>query len=286
MTIEDNAGAFASGDDEALLNDVLSAGDGDDEGGTPPSPEPDPQPEPDPAPAPEPAPAAPAAPVAPPAPEPEAARHVPITALLDEREKRQALQRRLEELERAQAKPAAPAPEIWDAPDQYVQQHVAPVAQQAQQVRDYFSERLAVQAHGKETVDAALGSMEQAYRSGDPEARAAYNKIMSSPDPYEGLVEWHKRNEVVRNPEGFKARVADDLLKDPSFLARAAEALKATASLNPIVAPAQAGKSATALPSVSRVGTPAAVAAQVEDLADDELLASITRDERGRFVRR
>lgn len=288
----DGEQASAPADDDAkLFDEVLSGQPERDE----PEPAPEPPqaaPEPSPEPAPAPAAAEPARPSEPPQPGQEpVVRHVPLRELLDERERRQAAERRAEDRDRvlrdllAKQQQGEQQPAIWDDPDRYVDrrldQRVAPVMDRLTQTVLALSERQARKEHGN-VVDKALDAMNAAYHGGDPEAQAAYSRIMNSPDPYGDLVVWHKRTEVIRDPNAYRQRTADELLKDPAFLQRAIEAHRAAASTNPVTSRPNA---AASLPSVSRVGTPAPPEDDVETFGKltDEEVYDYVRDDKGRF---
>lgn len=299
MTVDNDQDALAALSDEDLFEATLSGPDLDAE---PPAPEPEPEPAPalapEPVAPPVPEPVVAPAPEAPKAPEPQPAPKqdhvVPLHVLLEERRE---FQRRLDEL-RGQAKPKepeAPKPELWENPDDYVdqrvQQTVAPVAQSQAQIVEHFSKMLAVRDHGQEAVQSAYVAMDSAVKSGDPEAYAAYRRVMSSMDPYGELISWNKRQSVLRevgnDPAAYRAKVQDDALSDPAFLAKAAERLRAQAAANPIVSlpagsPGSAAPTAVTLPSVSRAGSPAPARAETELVPDMELFQQLTASPRRR----
>lgn len=142
---------------------------------------------------------------APPAPEPEAKpdpQHVPITALLDERDKRKAMEQELERLRAAQKPPEAPVvPDMFDDPEgfaAYQDQKVQAVVY-AQNLR--FSERMAVKEHGAETFTKAK-EWGLAKCDTDPHFNA---KVAASDDPYELVVSEWKREQIASqfNPDDF-----------------------------------------------------------------------------------
>jgi hypothetical protein len=108
--------------------------------------EPAPVAEPAAAPEPAPAPTAEAKPDIPPG-------HAPITALLDEREKRKELERQLQELQRQQTAPKAPDPD--EDPDAFNAYRIDQAQTAVLNARLDMSEELAREKHGNETVDAA-----------------------------------------------------------------------------------------------------------------------------------
>lgn len=172
------------------------------------------------------------------------APHVPRKALEDERKKRQELERRLADLEKAaqppQRQPQAQqqqAPVItqedlerlwWENPAQAaaIVQHFATQNALAQAERMVMSreldrsERRARKTHGDETVSAAL---EQAQKAG------MISAFLNEEDPYQSLMDWHKEVEAVRDPASLKERLRAELMAEmglnpaaPKSAARAA----------------------------------------------------------------
>lgn len=294
MTDGDNAVAFASGEDEALFDAALNAPETGfaDEPAAPAASEPQPEPASAPVvpaaapaePAPAPAPVEPAA-----APEP---RRVPLAELQRERERRQALERELEAL-RKPAEPAKPAPQVWDDPDGFVDHRVKetvnPVLSRVEQVTHTYSERDAVREHGRETVDAAVRSLEERCAAGDREAIGNLQGFMRSVDPYGEMVAWHKestgRAVLGTDPDAYQAK----LLDDPAFLARALAAAQAKAATNPVTSAAPSKPATPSLPSLNKSGQNAPAQSPDDALAalDDNgwyEIATRPRDAQGRFA--
>jgi hypothetical protein len=139
------------------------------------SPEPAPEPAPAPAPVPEPTPAAPP-------PEPG---HVPISAMLDEREKRQALEREIADL-RKNAQPAPAGPDPFEDPAAYTQQV-------ALNIKLDLSEDMARGKHGDEVVNQARDWV-MAKMGESPTFR---DEVLSNRNPYEFAVQAWQRDQVV-----------------------------------------------------------------------------------------
>lgn len=141
----------------------------------------------------------------PPAPEPEAKpdpQHVPITALLDERDKRKKLEEEIERFKAAQKPAEAPAvPDMFDDPEGFAayQEQKVQQAVYAQNLR--FSERLAAKEYGAETF-AKAKEWGIAKCDADPHFNA---KVAASDDPYELVVSEWKRDQVASqfNPDDF-----------------------------------------------------------------------------------
>lgn len=100
---------------------------------------------------------------------------------------------------------------------------IAPVLQTMQNNRVETSMKLAHAKHGDKFVKAmdALGRLNPQSM----EDRETVQRIYNSPDQGEALVEWHGRNETLRevgpDPAAFKDRIAKEtretLMKDPEF---------------------------------------------------------------------
>lgn len=147
---------------------------------------------------------------APPAPEPEPTR-VPITAMLDEREKRQAAERELQQLRQwreqmeAQARAAQQkTPDIYEDPEGFVRQTQASVQQALWNERLNMSEALARDKFGDETVESARDAFMRAAQANP----AIYAEMRQHPNPYSYVVNWHKRqsilSEIGEDPDKWK----------------------------------------------------------------------------------
>lgn len=162
--------------------------------------------EPAPAPEPEPEPVVAAQPEPPPAPLPATEPQippgfVPVSALSDERNKRQAVEAQLQALQRPAAPPAqrrepTPAPDPFEDFDAYQ----AWEQEQRAGERAAWSERLAVAVHGQEMVEKVKG-----WASVRAEADPVFRQQTAfSPDPYGLAVEEYQRHEALQmltNPE-------------------------------------------------------------------------------------
>lgn len=149
-------------------------------------------------PAPEPAPQAPVVETKPEAkPEPG---HVPITALLDEREKRKELERRLAALEEQRQSTAAPDP-VAD-PYGYQQHLMQSVQQQVIDTRLNMSEVAARRHYGNDVTDAA----KEWALSKFAQNPAFQQEVISQPDPYGYAVEAYKRDQIASQvtPDDFE----------------------------------------------------------------------------------
>lgn len=129
-----------------------------------------------------------------PAPQEQEARHVPISAMLDERDKRKALEaerdRYKQELEQARQKPVQNVPDPYDDPQGFAAYQEQRVQEAVTQQRFQMSELMAKQVHGEETVTkASEWALEKA--NSDPAFAAAYHR---QAHPIDWIVQQHKRD--------------------------------------------------------------------------------------------
>lgn len=171
----------------------------------------------------------PASPTEPPAAEPVQAEpgskpvepgFVPVTAMLDERDKRKQLEQELEQYRSQQKQTEQPAPpDIFEDPEGWQ-------AYQAQQFQGaLYSQRLdmsyrfAAQSHGQETVDAAMEWGMKRCAS-DPHFNAM---VMNNPDPVGFAVQQYQREQVASQVdlsefEQFKAwKQAQEAVTPPAI---------------------------------------------------------------------
>lgn len=139
------------------------------------------------------------------------AGYVPLAALLDEREKRQKMEREAEELRRwrqqFEAEASQKKPDFYDNPEaalqqvQHQTQHML-VAEKLRQSR-FFAER----EYGQELVNEAY-----AYFDQHPEQSHA---LLNEPSPFHAAVEHYKRQkaiaEIGTDPEAYKAKIRAEL---------------------------------------------------------------------------
>lgn len=124
------------------------------------------------------------------APKPEPG-HVPITALLDEREKRKELERRLAALEEAKQDVIAPDPTI--DPYGYQQHLMQQVQQQVLDTRLNMSETAARRHYGDEKTEAAKAWALEKFAA-NPAFQA---EVLNQPDPYGYAVEAYQRDQIA-----------------------------------------------------------------------------------------
>lgn len=216
---------------------------------------------------------------------------IPPSRLREEAEARRAAEReaaelrgRIAALESRQQNPQPQQdqqrPDFWENPDAYVQSALNPVQEQLQQQREIFSKMITEQVHGKDVVDAAYQAFVQAAQANPGALAGQYQQFMRSENPYGELVNWHKQQQVFKevgaDPSAYRAKLLEDALKDPAFLAKALETARGTAqqSGNIIAKPA-----VSSLPSLNKVGATALPEAASE-LSDAELFSRATTGRR------
>lgn len=132
-----------------------------------------------------------------------APQHVPLAAMLDERDKRKALEAELAQFraQQAQQQPE-PAPDMFEDPDGYRNYQDQKVAQTAYQMNLRWSERIASIQHGEETVSQAKQWGYDRCNS-DPYFNA---KVASSEDPVGFVVSEWKREQIASSvtPDDFE----------------------------------------------------------------------------------
>lgn len=145
-----------------------------------------------PAPSPEPAPAAPQAPVVAEAPQtPDREIGGVMRAMLDEREKRQALEKQLRDMQAAQPRPAAP--DRYEDPDGYEAHQAALIDQRLYAQNLTISKRFAERQYGTETV-AKVHDWVVEKCDADPLFNA---QMRRSDDPYEAAMQAYNREEIL-----------------------------------------------------------------------------------------
>jgi len=159
----------------------------------------------------------PAAPVAQPAPpaEPAKEQHLaPLTALLDEREKRQAAEREASELrawrqqqEERQRASQMQAPDPRQDPDGALEYQRAVFQQQLYNTRLQTSRFLAEQQFGADTVKEAFEFFDK-----NP---ALSHQFVEHPSPFHAAVEFYKRQKVAEevgaDPAAYRARLEAEI---------------------------------------------------------------------------
>lgn len=171
----------------------------------------------------------PPAPAAPTAAEPLEGTHVPLAALKAEREKRQAHERRIAELEQAvqRQQPPAPEPDFYADPTQYVQQEVQGVRQQMTQAFHAALEADAREAHAD--YDEVLAELAIAAQ----ENPALRQQVFTSPNPAKAAYKLGKQlreMKAMQDPAAYRAQIAAEIRAEIAAEAAAKESARAAAA--------------------------------------------------------
>lgn len=121
-------------------------------------------------------------------------------------------------------------PDLFENPQAFVDhfskgvdQKLGAQTQQLGNMRVELSMQIASAVHG-ETFDKAFAAL-KSLNPRDPDAQMTVRRIMASDNPGRAVIDWHKRNETLRevgdDPAKFRERVATEtreaLMKDPDF---------------------------------------------------------------------
>lgn len=154
--------------------------------------------------------------------EPVAAKtegHVPSGRLREEAEARRRAEARVAALEaqfqqfqqQHQPQPQkVEEPEIWQDPNAWVEHKQATLRNTVTATNEFWSEKFAVMQHGAEKVEKAKSAVLEAVQRGELSRDAIRQGFASSRDPIGDIVTWYDRNEAVRDPEGYKARIIEE----------------------------------------------------------------------------
>lgn len=135
--------------------------------------------------------AAPAAEGAPPAPTERQSRDVPITALLDEREKRQRAEAALEALRRQQPQQQPQMPDPVEDAAGYTQAVYQQIEQMRQSDRLAMSQFLAEDKYGKALVDEAMAFF-------DTQPRHVSAQFLTERSPFHAAVAWFQNHKAMQ----------------------------------------------------------------------------------------
>jgi len=203
-----------------------------------------------------------------PATTPEPQRTVPLDALTairgENRELKQQLQemaRRFSALEQRPVQPqqppqpAAKPKDFWEDPNAFVAEQLTPIQQQLQASNLRTSKMLAVQAHGRDTVQEAFQALGEALQT-TPQARFEYQQIMASDHPYDEMVAWHRKHQAMSrvgtDPDAWLEAEIQKRIADPAFQAKVLETARGSASAN---GQSQQQPLTSVPPSLSRIPT-------------------------------
>lgn len=132
----------------------------------------------------------------------------------------------------AQPQQEKPAPNLFEAPEEYITSQLSPVQQQLQEMREELWESRASALHTPEALQAAKEAA--GALAGTPQGRALHEHIMAGGNPFDNLVKWHKQQQVYSrigdNPDAWLDAEIEKRMQDPQFLAQAVERARAGAS--------------------------------------------------------
>jgi hypothetical protein len=177
---------------------------------------------------------------APPEPVKEKPDHIPSWRLKEEADSRREAERRalayeqqlsqLQQQMQAMQQPKEPI-DIFANPEAYTQSVEQQMTEKLRAMEANFSLRLAHNKHGEVFTEAFEEVMQRPLQ--DPMRQ----QVINSPDPGETLVSLYQRErtlkEVGTDPAAYKAKILEDALKDPSFLAQAMQTARQTAGAQP-----------------------------------------------------
>ncbi len=164
-------------------------------------------------------------------------QHVPLKVLLEERERRQNLekqaaqmtealqymQRMVQQQQPQPQQPQAPQQTIFDGPEEYLRTNVMePLRNEGYrtmlEIRDGMSRDYANDKYGEKVVEAAFEAMKKVRNT--VEGDAAYRQIMQHGNPYKALVQWHQRHRaheaIGQDPDGWLRQRQQEWVKDPN----------------------------------------------------------------------
>lgn len=215
-----------------------------------------------------------------PTPEPEAT--IPSWRLREEAEARRqaeerarALEGRLQEIA-THLQQQQKQPDFFDNPDQatqrLIQQYMQPYAEQTRQTLMQLSKMVAGTRHGDDKVEEA----EQAFLKARAEQTldiADYEKVVTAPNRYDAVVQWHKRQSVLSSvgddPAAWFERQLEAKMADPAFQGKLLEKIQGGAATRP---------SLTKLPpSLSRSTAAKGNDDATGDMSDSSLFAFATK---------
>lgn len=191
---------------------------------------------------------------APPAAPEEKPQAIPISALLDEREKRQAAERRLAELE-SQQRAQEQKPDYFGDPEGAIAVERQQFAKALWNHKLDISEIIARQQYGDELVAQAQDAFMQAARQNPALAMDLQRQL----NPYGFAVSWHMQQqalaEIGSDPAAYKAKLRAELMAE----------LQAQAPAAPVQAQRPATTPPRSMASAPAAGSPRAVPAASPD---------------------
>jgi len=217
--------------------------------------------------------------------------HVPSWRLREEREAREAAdrrfneaqaqwQRQLQELQSRLPKTEEPkAPDVFEDPNRFlehgVRQAVDPIKSEIGQLREFYSRREAVREHGQEKVKAAYDAVANGMQSRDPEVMAIYQRAMQSMDPFGEIVSWHQQktvfNQIGNDPNAWFEKELEKRLADPQFASAQLQKIQSGVRQQP------SGNTIKLPPSIGKVPSSQSASDDAGDMRDGSLFAHALR---------
>jgi len=225
-------------------------------------------------------------PPAPPPVEPPAEPTIPPWRLREEAEARRMAEDRARMLEARLNEVAAhiqqnqKQPDFFDNPDAATQQLIMrtlqPYAEETRRNLMYMGKMVAAARHGEDKVEEAEQAFLQA-RAAESLDPADYERVVQSPNRYDAVVQWHKRQSVLASvgddPNAWFERQLEARMADPQFQAKVLEKVRGSAATKP--------SEVRLPPTLSRTTAAASNAgASVGDLSNESLFAYALGDKR------
>lgn len=172
-----------------------------------------------------------------PAPQQDRAGYVPIDAMLTEREKRQGLERELQQLRASQQEKPQARPDAFDNPDEYDRYVEQQIDSRVQKVRADTSYALAVRDYGKDDVEAARAwALEKAQK--DPVFNQQVGTVFATEMlPVDWVVQQHKRDALLTDI-GDPSKLDDWFAREATKRGYAMQSATPAAAIPVAVAPA------------------------------------------------
>lgn len=184
--------------------------------------------------------------------------NVPSWRLREVREAREAAERKAEEatreryalqsqLEQMQNElkqlrtPKAEPVDFFADPDNALKQRIEPLqsdlAQFKNELRLEMSKELAVIKYGEPAVKEMEAAIQQAMDSRHPDVPSLSARMRNSNNPVSVAMDWYKNQKLLSETGGdlaaYKAKVREEALKDPEFMAKAMESARTQAGAAP-----------------------------------------------------
>jgi hypothetical protein len=164
---------------------------------------------------------------------PQQGHQVPLSELLNTRERAQSAERERDELKRAlehiqrqqqqaQAKPAE-VPDIFSDPEAYTRHINETVHRTTTEMRLEFDMQLAEVRHPDVFPKAYDAFIQAVGNPGRPNPQL-YHEVMGARSPGQAIVDWFKRDQVLRevgtDPAAYRQKLQKELLEDQDFIAQ------------------------------------------------------------------